>query len=73
MPHPSELILGAEAGTAGITADDVLREFLALQHEWGFRPFRFPADFPPEEQVTLPGPDVLADRARRAEMLMERR
>jgi hypothetical protein len=66
MALPDDLILDAGIVLDEITADDVLAEFLAIMHEWGFRPFRHPADFPSEEQVTLPGPEVLADRAGQA-------
>jgi len=63
MPFPSDLTVDVEIVPDEITAGDVLDEFIAAMTRWGHVPWVSPGSVPPEEQVTLPGPDVLARRA----------
>lgn len=65
--RPQTELSEPDAAAAGeIMATEVLDEFLAVMHEWGFRAFRYPLSQGVCGGVDLPGPDVLLDRAGQA-------
>ena len=66
MPPPDETAVEVEVIPAEITGHELLEEFLALQHEWGFRAFRHPGSTDVCGGVELPGPEELVRRAEEA-------